>query len=360
MALVRLPRVVTVARQAFDPETFDAAEEDRWLASIDKAAAREAVVRFRHRRDPESGEPVLDTEGKPQRESNSRVVQWSDGSLTLHVGSETFSLRRAAAQPGAGGGGGAGAGAGAGAGGGGGDGGASSDFVYARVVSVPQAGDEEAAGASGSGGRRETLLEAQAAVTMRLAAGAFVGSSVINASVLETRFSRSRAEKRSRVPQVAVTEDPELAKQRRMREEDEAARIERKQAEGAGKARSKEKKSGGARAAGAGADDGEAELGDDDDDDGGEGEGAVNVGSRPKRARGAKAKPRAKKGAAAPARGKGRGKAKAKGKKKGSDDEDEDEDEDGEDGSDLADFIEPDESSDDEDDEDDDDESSSD
>jgi RNA polymerase-associated protein LEO1 len=101
VALVRLPRVVTVARQAFDAEAYDERAEDEWLASIDKDAARESVVRFRLKRDAD-GAPETDAQGRPRREGNSRVVEWADGSLTLHVGAECFSLRRAAAATAAG------------------------------------------------------------------------------------------------------------------------------------------------------------------------------------------------------------------------------------------------------------------
>lgn len=35
---------------------------------------------------------VENQNGKIERESNSRFVRWSDGSMTLHVGSEVFDV----------------------------------------------------------------------------------------------------------------------------------------------------------------------------------------------------------------------------------------------------------------------------
>ena len=34
----------------------------------------------------------FDEEGKTKRESNARVVRWSDGSMSLHLGSEIFDV----------------------------------------------------------------------------------------------------------------------------------------------------------------------------------------------------------------------------------------------------------------------------
>ena len=36
----------------------------------------------------------FDEEGKTKRESNARIVRWSDGSMSLHLGSEIFDVYR--------------------------------------------------------------------------------------------------------------------------------------------------------------------------------------------------------------------------------------------------------------------------
>jgi RNA polymerase-associated protein LEO1 len=213
VAVVRLPRVVTIAPQAFEPETFNEQVEDAWLKSIDKSGAGDAVIRFRLKRE-EDGSVAVDEQGRPIRESNSKIIEWNDGSLTLHVGNECFSLRQAAAAASSAGG--------------------ECDYIYSRVVSVPPAVSAETQAPP-----RETLLAAQAPVAWRLTAGALSNSGAINLAALELREKRSRAVKRERVKQIVITEDPEQAKLRRIKEEDEAARLERKVSEAKEKARSR-------------------------------------------------------------------------------------------------------------------------
>ena len=37
---------------------------------------------------------VVDKDGNQQKESNARVVKWSDGSMSLHLGSEIFDIHK--------------------------------------------------------------------------------------------------------------------------------------------------------------------------------------------------------------------------------------------------------------------------
>jgi len=75
--LVRFPNTVSIEEKPFDPETFEfvAQEEgeDEFL-QVDP----ENIVRWRL---------TTDAEGNQIKESNSRLVRWSDGSLQLFVGS---------------------------------------------------------------------------------------------------------------------------------------------------------------------------------------------------------------------------------------------------------------------------------
>ena len=77
--LVRLPNtnLLGIQSRPFDPETFE--EEEQVEEEEDGGKTRvENVIRWRESR--ETGE----------RQSNARVVTWSDGSMTLHVGSEVL------------------------------------------------------------------------------------------------------------------------------------------------------------------------------------------------------------------------------------------------------------------------------
>lgn len=78
LCLVRLPNILGIEPRPFDPQTYDPDEEARMPHS-----GRENVIRWRYGSEK-------DAEGRPVKESNSRMVRWSDGSLTLHVGSEVL------------------------------------------------------------------------------------------------------------------------------------------------------------------------------------------------------------------------------------------------------------------------------
>ena len=82
--LVRVPNILQLQPRPFDPDTFE--EEDLGDGEEVSKVRAENVIRWRESRD--SGE----------RQSNARVVTWSDGSMTLHVGSEVL-LAQAVAIP---------------------------------------------------------------------------------------------------------------------------------------------------------------------------------------------------------------------------------------------------------------------
>eukprot|EP00325_Prymnesiales_sp_UTEX-LB-985_P006940 CAMPEP_0174710072 /NCGR_PEP_ID=MMETSP1094-20130205/11813_1 /TAXON_ID=156173 /ORGANISM="Chrysochromulina brevifilum, Strain UTEX LB 985" /LENGTH=386 /DNA_ID=CAMNT_0015908813 /DNA_START=138 /DNA_END=1298 /DNA_ORIENTATION=- len=76
--MVKLPNILQFQPRPFDPETYedeDAAEDE------DGKARAENVVRWR---ETASGE----------RQSNARLVTWSDGSMTLHVGDEVLTAQQ--------------------------------------------------------------------------------------------------------------------------------------------------------------------------------------------------------------------------------------------------------------------------
>jgi RNA polymerase-associated protein LEO1 len=85
----RLPNMLGIQPEAFELDTYSAAVEQADYAVHD-------MVRWRYKRD-EAGHLVRtatidNTDGKLQRESNTRLVEWEDGSWTLHIGKEAFEV----------------------------------------------------------------------------------------------------------------------------------------------------------------------------------------------------------------------------------------------------------------------------
>lgn len=96
---MRLPNIVSVEKSAFNPETLTASAMDgytNFTNTLNKKMARllnpENCVRWRFKKGPD-GHNMTDEDGRPQYESNSRFVEWEDGSKTLYVGSEAFNIQ---------------------------------------------------------------------------------------------------------------------------------------------------------------------------------------------------------------------------------------------------------------------------
>ncbi|ERL88713.1 hypothetical protein D910_06095 [Dendroctonus ponderosae] len=86
---VKLPNFLSVETRPFDPETYeDEIDEEETLDEEGRARLKlkvENTIRWRD---------VLDNDGNTQKESNARFVRWSDGSYSLHLGSEIFDVYR--------------------------------------------------------------------------------------------------------------------------------------------------------------------------------------------------------------------------------------------------------------------------
>ncbi len=84
---VKLPNFLSVDPRPFDPETYeDEIEDEDSLDEEGRARLKlkvENTIRWRQ---------SFDAEGKSVRESNARVVRWSDGSMSLHLGNEIFDV----------------------------------------------------------------------------------------------------------------------------------------------------------------------------------------------------------------------------------------------------------------------------
>jgi len=86
----RLPNLIGIQPEAFDPDTYTPeAEQDEYSVHD--------MVRWRYKMD-NAGHIVRDAtaggdaDAKLQRESNTRLVQWEDDSWTLHIGNEAFEI----------------------------------------------------------------------------------------------------------------------------------------------------------------------------------------------------------------------------------------------------------------------------
>lgn len=84
--VTKLPNLVGIQPEAFDPSTYSAAAEEKEYKGFVND-----MVRWRYKKD-KNGEMLRDDEGNLLRESNTRLVQWEDGSFTLHIGKEALNM----------------------------------------------------------------------------------------------------------------------------------------------------------------------------------------------------------------------------------------------------------------------------
>ena len=86
---VKLPNFLSVDCRPFDPETYeDEIEDEDSLDEEGRARLKlkvENTIRWRI---------GFDAEGKATRESNARMVKWSDGSMSLYLGDEIFDVTK--------------------------------------------------------------------------------------------------------------------------------------------------------------------------------------------------------------------------------------------------------------------------
>ncbi|KAG7188363.1 hypothetical protein KM043_008017 [Ampulex compressa] len=84
---VKLPNFLSVETRPFDHETYeDEIDEEETLDEEGRARLKlkvENTLRWKE---------IFDEEGKVVKESNARFIKWSDGSMSLHLGSEIFDV----------------------------------------------------------------------------------------------------------------------------------------------------------------------------------------------------------------------------------------------------------------------------
>lgn len=84
---VKLPNFLSVETRPFDVETYeDEIDEEETLDEEGRQRIKLKVsntIRWRE---------YIDDQGNPARDSNARIIKWSDGSMSLHLGSEIFDV----------------------------------------------------------------------------------------------------------------------------------------------------------------------------------------------------------------------------------------------------------------------------
>lgn len=84
---VILPNFLSVETRPFDPETYeDEIDEEETHDEEGRQRVKLKVSNTLRWRD------YIDDAGNPQKESNARMVKWSDGSMSLHLGNEIFDV----------------------------------------------------------------------------------------------------------------------------------------------------------------------------------------------------------------------------------------------------------------------------
>ncbi|XP_060242154.1 RNA polymerase-associated protein LEO1-like [Meriones unguiculatus] len=86
---VKLPKFLRIEPKPFDPQLYeDECGNEKVLYEEDKTRLKikvENTIRWR---------VCQDEEGYKMKESNTRVVKWSDGSMSLHIGNEVFDVHK--------------------------------------------------------------------------------------------------------------------------------------------------------------------------------------------------------------------------------------------------------------------------
>jgi len=87
---VKLPNFLSVESRPFDAETYEDEMDEESTQQDEEGRTRlklkvENTIRWRQ---------AFDKEGNSIKESNARIVKWSDGSYSLHLGNEIFDVHR--------------------------------------------------------------------------------------------------------------------------------------------------------------------------------------------------------------------------------------------------------------------------
>ena len=185
--ITKLPNLIGIKTGAFDPKKYypEIEEEDYGPSAVHN------LIRWRYKRDS-TGNLLRDENEALQRESNTRLVEWADGSWTLHVGTETFEVEpndNSTADGFAG----------------------LNGYTYlSQPATISVDGDT-----NGEGQPAGTVLECFGKISSRMTARPSSLQSEAHKSL--TVAVRQRTIKKARIAEIATAEDPEKLKQERIR-----------------------------------------------------------------------------------------------------------------------------------------------
>jgi Leo1-like protein len=222
----------------YQPDNYDEDEEKVALRQADKIGAAESIIRWRLKADGEADGAEDQTMDGPFRdvkpstlESNARIVEWSDGSLTLHIGTASYSLHAQRNHHHS---------KGKGAAGSSGEG--VQEQVFVKTTGLLPLTGAAAAQQGGNATKKETLLQGRHLISSRLAVraldgrsigmGSEIGQAIEAAAAASSSSSSSSAAaplvapvvSRATLAQVNLFSNPEVEKEKRIREEEELAR----------------------------------------------------------------------------------------------------------------------------------------
>jgi RNA polymerase-associated protein LEO1 len=197
MHMTKLPNIVGTQSVPFDPDLYNAKEEEQ-----DYKGFVHTMIRWRHATD-EDGNYVRNADGKVQKESNARIVKWQDDSVTppmtyytLHVGAQEvleLDLHDSSQPNGFAG---------------------LNGYIYLSQQAQMMMGDDNDTGddAGTTGG---TVLECVGAVTSRMTARPVSLQSEAHKNL--TVAVRQKTIKKARIAEYVTQEDPEKAKEEKIK-----------------------------------------------------------------------------------------------------------------------------------------------
>ena len=200
--MTKLPNIVAIQPEAFNQATYDAGdEEEQYRGYVHN------MIRWRYK-EGSNGEKMRDKEGNLVRESNSRIVKWEDGSYTLHIGNEAFEVDALdSAQSGFAG---------------------LNGYIYLSQNATFKTGSKDDEDGEGTAGG--TVLECMGSVASRLSARPSSLQSEAHKSL--TVAIRQRTIKTARIAEYVTEEDPEKAKQERIKYDKDEEKIQARKKSG--------------------------------------------------------------------------------------------------------------------------------
>ncbi|CAJ0756880.1 20697_t:CDS:2, partial [Entrophospora sp. SA101] len=84
--LIRMPRFFTQSYTDFDPKTYNGENESNYYKGVKLAAESSIRWRYNKRKKEDDEDEII------EKETNTKLVKWSDGSKTLHIGKEAYLL----------------------------------------------------------------------------------------------------------------------------------------------------------------------------------------------------------------------------------------------------------------------------